>query len=138
MSEKIIITHIDNRNHFTRLLDNNPGLIIIKFGASWCRPCKLITPVVDAFYASSPDNILCCDIDIDECYDLYSYFKSKKMVSGVPTMLCYQKGNISYIPDELIMGTKALDINYFFKKCVQLYNTTNIRKNIKSVLTNNI
>lgn len=43
---KTIITTIENRTVFLNLLKDNPGIIILKFGASWCKPCKLIeTPV---------------------------------------------------------------------------------------------
>lgn len=114
MSQKIIISHIDSRTHFARLLDKNPGLIILKLGASWCRPCKIMAPTVEAFYASSPDDILCCDIDVDECHDLYSYFKSKKMVNGIPAMLCYTKQNTSYIPDESVTGAHPSELDIFF------------------------
>ena len=36
---KTIITELD-RNQFMDLLKVNPGLIIIKFTATWCGPCK--------------------------------------------------------------------------------------------------
>ena len=50
MPEKTIITYFRDRNQLLLLLEKNPGLIIIKLGASWCRPCKTIKPVVDAFF----------------------------------------------------------------------------------------
>jgi thioredoxin 1 len=98
-------------------LEKNPGIVIIKLGATWCGPCKKIKPVVDAFFASSPDNAICCDIDVDESYDLYSYFKSKKMVNGIPAILCYKKGNVSYIPDDSVTGIDPAGLDAFFKRC---------------------
>ena len=79
--KKTIITYFQSRDHFMRLLEKNPGLIIVKFGDTWCRPCSMIKPIVDAFFASSPDNVVCCEIDVDESFDLYSYLKSKKMIN---------------------------------------------------------
>jgi len=114
---KDIITHIQNRDVFMNLLDRNPGLIIIKLGAKWCEPCKRIKPVVHGFFASSPDNVLCCDIDVDECTDLYSFLKSKKMVNGIPVMLCYKKGNTSFIPDDSIIGADPTQLDAFFRRC---------------------
>ena len=32
-----------------KLMDNN-GLIIFKFGATWCKPCKIVEPHYNAFY----------------------------------------------------------------------------------------
>lgn len=117
MSNKIVISHFNSRNDFLRLLQNNPGLVILKLGATWCGPCKRIKPVLDGFFASSPDNVICCDIDVDECSDLYTYFKSKKMVNGIPAILLYKKGNTSYIPDDSITGADAGELDKFFRRC---------------------
>jgi thiol-disulfide isomerase/thioredoxin len=116
-TEKTIITYFQSRNHFTKLLEKNPGLVIVKLGASWCGPCKIIKPVVDAFFASSPDNVICCDIDVDESFDLYAYLKSKKMVNGIPVMLCYKRDNTSFIPDDSITGSDPVQLDAFFKRC---------------------
>lgn len=114
---KTIITYIENRHTFTQLLEQNPGLILLKLGATWCRPCKQIKPVVDGFFASSPPNVLCCDVDVDESTDLYAYLKSKKMVNGIPVILCYKKGNTTFIPDDSITGAKPADLDAFFTRC---------------------
>lgn len=119
MSSKTIITHFESRHEFNKLLSNNPGMILVKFGATWCGPCKKIKHIVDAFYASSPDNVVCCDIDVDESFDLFAYLKSKKMVNGVPVMLRWNIGNTSFIPDDSVTGASPIDLDAFFKRCGQ-------------------
>ena len=37
------------------------------------------------------------------------------MVQGIPTILCYHTGNISYIPDDSVSGTDLQQIHDFFK-----------------------
>ena len=49
-TSKEIISEITTRDAFFHLLNNNPGLIIIKLGAEWCGPCKTIKPVVHGFF----------------------------------------------------------------------------------------
>jgi thiol-disulfide isomerase/thioredoxin len=115
--EKLIVSSFSSRQDFISLLEKSPGLVILKLGATWCGPCKKIKPVVDAFYASSPDNVICCDVDVDESFDLYAYLKSKKMVNGVPVMMCYKKGNTSFIPDDSITGADPVELDKFFKRC---------------------
>jgi thiol-disulfide isomerase/thioredoxin len=115
--QKQVVTSIPHRNHFLQLLRANEGLIIIKFGATWCGPCKKIKHIVEAFFASSPPNVLCCDIDIDECFDLYSFLKNKRMVEGVPTILCYKRGNHGFIPDDSVVGIEPSDLHSFFLRC---------------------
>lgn len=115
---KQVITEIDNRDKFLTIIKNfNPGLFIIKLGAPWCGPCKQIAPVIDGFFASSPDNVLCADIDVDKCFNLYAFLKSKKMVNGIPVILCYHKGNESYIPNDMVTGADPAELHKFFKRC---------------------
>jgi len=114
---KEIVSEIPNRQTFFHLLEHNPGLIIIKLGAEWCGPCKLIKHVVHGFFASSPPEVVCADIDVDQSIDFYSFLKSKKMVNGIPVMLCYKKGNITFIPDDTITGADPLQLDLFFKRC---------------------
>jgi len=117
MSEKQIIASFENRDEFLKLLPNNPGLIIIKFGATWCKPCKMIAPQLEAFFATSPDEVICCDIDVDESFDLYSFMKSRKMTNGIPAILCYLKGNTGIAPSFSITGSDQTQLNNFFKRC---------------------
>ena len=115
--EKTIITYIENRNKLLSLINNNPGLIIIKLGAAWCGPCKKIAHIVDAFFASSPNNVVCADIDVDESVDLYAFLKNKKMVNGIPVILMYKKGNITYSPTDSVTGSDPTQLDAFFKRC---------------------
>jgi thioredoxin 1 len=116
MSKKVV-SEIPTRDAFFHLLKNNPGLIIIKLGAEWCGPCKQIKNVVHAFFASSPPEVVCADIDVDQSFDFYSFLKSKKMVNGIPVLLCYKKGNSTYIPDDSVTGSDANQLHMFFKRC---------------------
>lgn len=114
---KTIITAFASMDDFTRLMQNNPGLVIVKFGASWCGPCKRIQSQVHDFFAHSPDNVVCCDIDVDESFDVYTYFKRKRMIVGVPTLMCFRRGNMSYIPDESVANSDPAELHNFFTRC---------------------
>ena len=114
---KQVISEILNREAFFHLLGNNTGLIIIKLGAEWCGPCKQIKHVVHAFFATSPPEVVCADIDVDQSFDFYSFLKSKKMVNGIPVMLCFKKDNKTYIPDDTVTGSDPAELHKFFKRC---------------------
>jgi len=117
--EKQVITKFDSRHDFIQLLKVNPGLVIMKLGAEWCGPCKKIKPIVDGFFATSPPEVICAEIDVDESFDLYAQLKSKKMVNGIPVILCYKKGNETFIPDDSVTGSVPLGLDMFFKRCKQ-------------------
>lgn len=117
-----IIRSFENRQHFLETLKTNPGLIIIKFGAEWCGPCKLIEELVHEKFASLPENVQPVLIDVDDSIDVYAFLKAKKIVPHIPTLLCYEKGNEHYTPDEVVFGANKTHINDFFDRCMKLLN----------------
>ena len=114
---KQIINAFANRDEFLKLLNVNPGLVIVKLGATWCGPCRNIAHLVEGFFASSPPDVICADIDVDESIDLYSYLKQKRMVNGIPVILLYKRGNISFAPDDSVTGGDPAQLDAFFKRC---------------------
>ena len=114
---KTIISEIADRDAFFHLLKHNPGLIVLKLGAEWCGPCQTIKKEVHNFFATSPVDVVCGDIDVDVSFDFYSFLKSKKMVNGIPVLLCYKKGNHTFIPDDSITGANIPELRNFFKRC---------------------
>ena len=114
---KTVVSGFENRNEFLAFITRNTGMIVIRFSATWCKPCKKIKPIVDCFFASSPPCVTCVDLDIDENTDVYSFLKSKKMIYGVPTLMCYTSINKTYIPDFSISGGAPEDLDKFFKAC---------------------
>jgi thiol-disulfide isomerase/thioredoxin len=117
VARKTIITAFRDRNEFTHFLSQNQAMIIIRFSATWCNPCQKIKPLVDCFFASSPPCVTCVDLDVDENSDVYSFLKSKKMIYGIPTLLCYTSLNKTYIPGLSISGSSPADLDRFFRSC---------------------
>jgi thiol-disulfide isomerase/thioredoxin len=110
-----------DRYAFLNLLDRNPGLMIFKYTAEWCKPCKSIKNEVDAHFKSiSGEKVVCFEIDIDQCFDLFAFMKTKKMIKGVPTLMAYKIGSKSYIPDDSISGADVNEVNNFFDRCRKL------------------
>lgn len=106
---------------FAKQLESNPGGLIIKFGAEWCGPCKKIEGLVyDWFSKLSPDFLRTAMVDIDDedSFDLYAFLKNKKMINGVPTILFYKKGNLTYIPDDSVVGADPNQVNLFFQRII--------------------
>ena len=70
-----------DRYEFLNLLDRNPGLMIFKYTAEWCKPCQSIKKEVDAHFKNiSGQKVVCFEIDIDKCFDLFAFMKTKKMM----------------------------------------------------------
>ena len=123
MFNKFIVADEDDegvtRNQFMELLKQNDSCVLIfKFGATWCQPCKMIKPLIQKLIEKySHEKLILMDIDVDESFDLFAFLKTKKMVSGVPTLLGYFPDNDHYAPNCSISGTNPSLIETFFKQC---------------------
>jgi len=112
-------TEIQNSTELKSILEQNNNWIILKFTASWCRPCKLIEPVVEPWIQKlSENNVDIYILDIDENFEIYGYLKTKKRLNGVPALLAYKKGNTSIIPDLYTAGSNLQQLNDFFLNVV--------------------
>ena len=109
-----LITRVD----LGKLLEKNKGVLIIKFGAKWCGPCKTIEGLVNQYFDIMPDNVSTLEVDIDDAVDIYGFLRSKKVVNGIPVMLAYYEGNTHYIPDDIVVGIDPNKIKQFFQRCV--------------------
>lgn len=116
MSNPIITTL--SKNDFAVALSNNPGFLVIKFGAEWCGPCKLIETQVHNWMNKMPSTIQCAIIDVDDNFEIYAFLKSKKMINGIPAILCYEKNNLTHIPDDSVIGANPNEIDLFFNRCL--------------------
>jgi thioredoxin 1 len=103
-----------NRLTFLNLLENNPGVIVVKYGAEWCRPCKQIESYLQEKKKELAEDMEYYSLDVDEDYDLYALLKFQKQVHGIPVLLAYKKGNVTPIPDKSVTGADKKKIDDFF------------------------
>lgn len=104
------------------ILPKNPGAVILKFGAEWCGPCNAIKPLLVAIKQTLPENAILYNIDIDSNIDLYAFFKQKKMLNGIPTILGFFKNNVSFVPDLSVSGANEKEIREFFNSILEELN----------------
>ncbi len=63
--------------------------VIVDFFATWCGPCKMLSPVIDELSNKYPD-ITFVKIDVDECPTISREYG----VMSVPTLLKFEDGNL--------------------------------------------
>ena len=112
------LSELKNVDELQKILNSNNGTVVLKFGATWCGPCKKIAPMVYQHMDTLNDDISFYDIDIDEFLDVYAYFKTKKMANGIPTLLAWYSENKTLIPSLICIGAKDQDVSYFLSKIV--------------------
>ena len=109
-----VYTEIKNTQHLSQILQENTNIVVIKFGAEWCNPCKYIAPHVQQWIEKFPQSAKFYIIDVDDNFEIYAFFKSKKMLKGIPVLFCYHKGNTHFVPDDIVIGADKAEIDQFF------------------------
>ena len=117
MSE--IISEEVLRTKVSKLQDKE--LIILKFTAQWCGPCKKIKDICCAFEKCKPKSIQYYEIDIDESLELYMKMKKMKMLNGIPALLAYtnKEKEYWYVPDMCHLGSDKAGVELFFNECLK-------------------
>lgn len=109
-------TILSNPDELHKVLTENSSWVVLKFSALWCGPCKKIEPFVGPWlHRVSEHNVQVYLLDIDENFEMYGYFKNKKRISGIPAIMAFKRGNVSYIPDLFVSGINPADYETFFK-----------------------
>lgn len=104
-----------DRNQFQELIQQNKSnVLVFKFGAEWCGPCKRAKPIIYTLAASMPSNVIIFDIDVDDSFDLYAWMKSRRQVNGIPVLLAYYPGNETFASNHAITGADPVAIKQFF------------------------
>lgn len=62
--------------------------VLVDFFATWCGPCKMLSPVLREVKDSLGDTVSIIKIDVDKNQQI----SSKYQVRGVPTMILFQNG----------------------------------------------
>jgi len=79
---------ITNSNFEQEIL-NSDRPVLVDFWASWCGPCRMLSPIVDEIAAERSD-VKVCKINVDEQPELASRFQ----IMTIPTLMVFKNGQV--------------------------------------------
>jgi thioredoxin 1 len=62
--------------------------VLVEFWGSWCPPCKMMEPVLEALAERLAGRVKVCKLNIDQ----YPAFRSTYQIMGVPTFIVFDGG----------------------------------------------
>lgn len=83
---EIIIT----KDNFEEEILNSTKPCLVDFWATWCGPCKMISPIIEELAEEYADTVKVCKINVDDEPEL----AIKYNVSSIPTVMLFENGNV--------------------------------------------
>ena len=69
---------------------NAQGKVLVDFWASWCGPCRMLSPIVDQVAAAHAD-VKVGKVNVDEQPKLAEKFQ----IMSIPTLLVFENGKVT-------------------------------------------
>jgi len=88
-TSRIMVYQVESKDDFKAQLESAGNkLVVVDFFATWCGPCKMIAPKIDAM-SKEFTNVVFIKVDVDEVEEVAAEYN----ISCMPTFLFLKNGS---------------------------------------------
>ena len=80
---------------------NSDKPVLVDFWASWCGPCKMLSPVISKLSEEYSGKIKVCKVNVDD----EGALAAQNAIVSIPTVILFENGK----PVKKIVGAHAID-----------------------------
>lgn len=82
------VTYVQE-NEFDALLSEQT-VVVVDFTATWCGPCRLVSPLIDKLAQEYQDHVKVVKVDVDQNKPLFKRFGLR----SIPAVLIFKNGEL--------------------------------------------
>ena len=80
---------VATNTNFNELLQDSK-LVIVDFWATWCGPCRMLSPILDELEEEMADQITVVKVNVDDADEIAAQYR----IMSIPTLLFIKNGQI--------------------------------------------
>ena len=92
-------------------LINGKTPVLVDFTATWCGPCKMMSPILDQVAGEMGDAVKIIKVDVDKNPQAAAHFQ----VQGVPTLILFKEGKTLWRQSGVVPANQLFAIIQQFK-----------------------
>ncbi|MFM1888292.1 MAG: hypothetical protein RL501_579 [Bacteroidota bacterium] len=92
-------------SEFSKLIQG-PTPVLVDFFATWCGPCKMMSPILEQVKNKVGDQVKIVKVDVDKNPAIAQQLK----VRGVPTLVLFRQGSLLWRQSGVVSEQQLLQI----------------------------
>lgn len=105
------IVDLTSKNFISEVKDTDQ-VVLIDFWASWCMPCRMVSPTIDKLAEQYKGSVKVCKVNIDKELALANQFG----IQSIPTVVAVKNGVVC---DKLIGAMPKQNYTNMLDKCLK-------------------
>jgi len=84
-----IMAKVASNTNFSQLLESDK-LVVVDFWATWCGPCRMLSPILDEVEEEMAGKIEVVKVNVDDADEIAAQYR----IMSIPTLLFFKNGQV--------------------------------------------